>query len=139
MTRIPRPVQRRVREQADNRCGYCRSPQKYVWGVLEIEHIFPQAKGGSSDESNLWLACRLCNSFKGTQTYIADPITKQRVRLFNPRRQKWQKHFSWSADYLRIIGKTICGRATVEALQLNNPIALMVRRSWASVGWTPLE
>jgi hypothetical protein len=28
-------------------------------GTLEIEHIIPKALGGSGEEENLWLACRL--------------------------------------------------------------------------------
>jgi 5-methylcytosine-specific restriction endonuclease McrA len=43
----------KIREQAGDRCGYCRSLQKYVWGTLEIEHIVPKVKGGTSDEENL--------------------------------------------------------------------------------------
>ena len=31
---------------------------------LEIEHIIPLAKGGTDDESNLWLACPICNGHK---------------------------------------------------------------------------
>lgn len=58
----------RVRAAAKDRCGYCLSLQKYVLGILEIEHIIPKAAGGSDDEENLWLACRLCNSYKGKPT-----------------------------------------------------------------------
>jgi hypothetical protein len=36
-----------------------------------------------------------------------------------------------------ILGKTPCGRATIEALQLNNDTAVEVRREWVSVGWHP--
>jgi hypothetical protein len=32
-------VERRVREAAKNRCGYCLSPQHLVMARLEIEHI----------------------------------------------------------------------------------------------------
>jgi hypothetical protein len=35
---ISEEVKARVRQQAGNQCGYCRSLQKYVWGTLEIEH-----------------------------------------------------------------------------------------------------
>ena len=84
---IPDDVRARVRAQAGDRCGYCRSPQRYVLGVLEIEHIIPTARGGSDDEENLWLACRLCNGYKGTQTHGRDPVTGQWVRLFNPLQQ----------------------------------------------------
>ncbi|MBD2005524.1 MULTISPECIES: HNH endonuclease [Cyanophyceae] len=130
-------VRERVRAQAGDRCGYCRSLQKYVLGILEIDHLIPTAKGGTDDEDNLWLACRLCNSYKGTQTHGRDPVTGRRIRLFNPRHQKWSRHFTWSEDGTQIIGKTICGRATVVAFQLNNIIAVMVRREWVAAGWHP--
>jgi 5-methylcytosine-specific restriction endonuclease McrA len=59
--RIPKDVRDRVREQAGNRCGYCLCPQRLLYGPLEIEHIIPRADGGSDEEENLWLACRMCN------------------------------------------------------------------------------
>lgn len=105
--------------------------------VLEIEHIIPVAKGGSDDASNLWLACRLCNGHKATQTRAWDAVTRRRVALFNPRRQRWSRRFSWSDDGTRVIGRTACGRATVTALRLNDVIAVMVRREWVAAGWHP--
>jgi hypothetical protein len=113
------------------------SPQWLVLGLLEIEHIIPKAEGGSDDEDNLWQSCRLCNGFKGVQTQAFDPETGQRVPLFDPRRQHWSEHFAWSEDGTQIVGKTPCGRATVIALQLNNLIAVMVRRAWVAAGWHP--
>jgi 5-methylcytosine-specific restriction endonuclease McrA len=83
-SRIPDRVRERVRRDAGNRCGYCLSPQRLVLGTLEIEHIEPVGAGGSDAEGNLWVACRLCNNFKGVQTEAVDPETGQRVRLFNP-------------------------------------------------------
>lgn len=130
-------VRGRIRELAQNRCGYCQSPQQYVLGLLELDHIIPIAKGGTDAEDNLWLACRLCNGFKGAQTHARDPGTSRLVRLFNPRRQRWARHFLWSDDGTRIIGRTACGRATVVALQLNHVIAVMVRREWVAAGWHP--
>jgi hypothetical protein len=49
--------------------------------------------------------------------------------LFNPRRQLWKQHFSWSEDFLQIIGRTPTGRATVEALHLNRPELVNLRRA----------
>lgn len=134
---IPEEVRHRVRAAARDRCGYCLSPQRYVFGRLEIEHITPAAHGGSDDEDNLWLSCRLCNGYKGDQRDGLDPDTGHRVPLFNPRRQRWSEHFAWSADGTQVLGRTPCGRATVIALQLNNVIAVLVRREWVSVGWHP--
>lgn len=136
-SRISRAVRTRIRAEAGNRCGYCLSPQQYVLGQLEIEHIIPKAAGGTDDEENLWLACRLCNNYKATQTRATDPLAGRRAALFNPRRQRWSRHFAWSDDGSRIIGRTASGRATVVALQLNNVIAVLVRRQWVSVGWHP--
>jgi hypothetical protein len=126
-----------VRAAAENRCGYCLTHQAYVPWTLEIEHIVPRAKGGSDDEDNLWLACRSCNLFKSHQTHGADTITGRRVRLFNPRQQRWRRHFRWSQDGVFIIGRTATGRATVVALHLNNMVAVTVRRNWVAAGWHP--
>ena len=134
---ISEQVRARVRAQAQNRCGYCRSLEMYVLGILEIEHIIPKAIGGSDEEENLWLACSLCNNYKGTQTDAFDPVTQKHVKLFNPRTQQWSQNFAWSEDATEIVGLTACGRATVTALQLNNNIAVSVRRQWVSAGWHP--
>ena len=123
--------------QAKNRCGYCLAHQEYIPWILEIEHIIPKSKGGTDNEENLWLACHSCNLFKSDQTNRRDPLTGRRVRLFNPRRQQWKRHFGWSEDGTIIIGRTACGRATVIALNLNNMVAVTVRRNWVMAGWHP--
>lgn len=137
--RVSAAVRERVRQAADDRCGYCRSPQAYVLGRLEIDHIVPVAKGGSDDEDNLWLACRLCNSYKGVQTEGEDIPGSSIVTLYNPRTQVWSDHFRWDEEGIRIVGLTACGRATVNALRLNNVLAMTVRRAWARAGWHPPE
>ena len=136
--KIPAEVAQRVRESAQNRCGYCLSPQHLVMARLEIEHIIPLAHGGSDGETNLWLACPLCNRHKGDKTSALDPLTEDTVRLFNPRTQNWFEHFRWSDDGLHIIGLTSVGRATVVALHLSDdPDALVVRSHWVLAGWHP--
>ena len=135
--RISDALAARIRATAENRCGYCLTPQRYAMQVLEIEHITPRATGGTEDEDNLWLACRLCNNAKGVKTHGYDLLTGRRVRLFNPRKQKWPRHFLWSDDGVRLIGRTTSGRVTVEALNINNEIALAVRQNWVSAGWHP--
>jgi len=136
-THIPASVRESVRRSAGDRCGYCQSPQQLVLGRLEIDHIVPLAKGGSDEEDNLWLACRLCNNYKGTQVEAVDSMTGERPLLFNPRRQRWSDHFRWIEDGTQIEGMTPCGRATVAALQLNNVLAVSVRRGWVKAGWHP--
>ena len=130
-------VRARVIEQAGHRCGYCRAHQQHIYETLQIEHIEPRARGGSDDIENLWLACSLCNRHKSDKTRGYDPETGRWARLFNPRRQQWQRHFRWSADGTEIVGRTACGRATVDALNLNNDVAVLVRANWIKVGWHP--
>lgn len=136
-SRIPVEVRERVRHVAADRCGYCLSSQELVLGRLQLDHIIPIAKGGTDDEDNLWLACSLCNSYKGIQTTGVDPLTNAIVSLFNPRQQTWSGHFHWPEDGAQIDGLTPCGRATVIALQLNNVLAVTVRRGWIQAGWHP--
>src|SRR5687767_10685530 len=100
---VSKELRARIREQARDRCGYCLSQQRYVFGPLEIEHIIPEAIGGTDDEENLWLGCRMCNNYKSTQTHAIDPETGESAPLFNPRNQAWTEHFRWSEDGTRVI------------------------------------
>ncbi len=135
MSKISESLKKKIRRVAKNRCGYCLLPQSLNPVLLEIEHIFPTAKGGTNDEENLWLVCRLCNGYKATQTESLDKKTNETVRLFNPRTQNWNEHFKWEEEI--VIGKTPCGRATIQTLKLNNPIILPVRKKWILAGWFP--
>jgi HNH endonuclease len=135
---ISATVDLRVREAAQHRCGYCLSPQHLVMARLEIEHIVPLAKQGSNDESNLWLACPICNRYKGDRTMAIDPMTGTPAILFNPRTQVWAEHFCWRDGGLKIAGLTATGRATVAALRLSDdPDVLTVRSYWILAGWHP--
>lgn len=135
MSKISDTLKKKIRLAAKNRCGYCLLPQSLNPNWLEIEHILPTALGGTDDEENLWLACRLCNGYKGVKVEGFDKITKRRVKIFNPRTQNWAEHFEW--DFEKVVGKTACGRVTVEALKLNNEIILPIRKRWITVGWFP--
>jgi hypothetical protein len=137
-TRVPRRLRERVAATAGYRCGYCRTPESIAGFRLSIEHIIPTGRGGKTVEGNLWLACGACNGLKGMRVQARDPATGKRVRLWNPRRQKWPDHFSWSDDGTEIRGSTPCGRATVAALQMNRPELVAARSLWVQVGcWPP--
>lgn len=106
----------RLRQELGLRCGYCRTSSAITGERHTIEHLIPTARGGSSEEENLWISCRRCNGAKGTQVDAIDPESGQRVSLFNPRAQAWKEHFTWSSDGTLIVGLTPNGRATVAAL-----------------------
>lgn len=126
-----------VAEAARYRCGYCLSAQDVMGVKLHIEHILPLARGGQTIIDNLWLACPLCNAFKGTLVEAIDPSTNLNVSLYNPQTQNWREHFAWSDDGTLVIGQTPIGRATVLALRLNNDYLVPARRRWVAAGWHP--
>ena len=94
---------------------------------LHIDHLVPLTRGGTDDETNLWLACPICNGHKADKITETDPETGAVAPLFNPRAQAWSDYFHWAERGLHIIGYTAIGRATVVALQLDtDPDALVV-------------
>lgn len=134
---VPADLRRRVAQQAGRRCGYCSTSELVVGTPMDFEHLVPEAKGGLTEEENLWLSCSLCNSYKGSQTEHQDPLSGQVVKLFDPRRQIWNEHFEWFDHGTRILGLTAVGRATVAALRLNREPLVFARRKWVEAGWHP--
>ena len=110
-----------VARRANNLCEYCQSAEENTGQDFFIDHVMPESRGGSDSSENLAWSCFWCNSFKQARTAVRDSQSGRIVRLFNPRGDLWARHFRWSRDRLRIIGRTAIGRATVEALHLNRP------------------
>jgi 5-methylcytosine-specific restriction endonuclease McrA len=134
--RLPRALRRQIAQRARWRCEYCLSPAAFSTQPFEVDHIIPRTKGGPTSADNLALSCG-CNSYKGRRTHARDPRTGRAVPLFNPRRQRWQRHFTWNEGSLLIVGRTASGRATIEALQLNRPELVNLRRILRLIGEHP--
>ncbi|MFA0765761.1 MAG: hypothetical protein BDTLLHRC_000714 [Candidatus Fervidibacter sp.] len=134
--RLPVSLRRQVFERAKGRCEYCLSPAAYTMHPFEIDHIIPRSKGGATTLDNLALSCG-CHRFKAARVSGRDPRTGRKVRLFHPRKDRWERHFRWSEDGIRIIGKTSIGRATVAALRLNREELVRLRQLLVAVGEHP--
>jgi 5-methylcytosine-specific restriction endonuclease McrA len=119
---------RAVAERAGGRCEYCLSPAAFSPDPFAVEHIQPRAEGGPTHLSNLAYSCQGCNNSKYAHTAGFDPTTGERVPLYHPRQHRWAEHFTWSADFLEVVGYTPIGRATVAQLQLNRPGVVNLRR-----------
>jgi len=138
MTILPNAaVRATVARQARYRCSYCQSQEDVVGALFTLDHIVPQALGGSDELDNLCLACWDCNRIKQTHVTGIDPLTGERIPLFDPNRQQWAEHFAWSEDAQIVTGLTPTGRATVAQLQLNRPILVRARERWVRAGWHP--
>jgi len=134
---VPTALRQRIAEAARFRCGYCLTSRHIVGPLLEIDHITPQARGGTDDEDNLFLACPMCNSHKADRVEAVDPESGMTVPLFNPRVEQWNDHFEWTEEGTVIRGKTPKGRATVAMLNVNHPDIVSARRLWVIAGWHP--
>ncbi len=115
-----------VRHRAGNRCEYCRLPQESYDLSFHIEHIVASQHQQDDTQSNLALACDRCNLHKGTNLVTIDPVTGDRVELFNPRMDSWDEHFEFVGA--EIIGQTPTGRATARLLQMNSERRLLLRK-----------
>ena len=135
--RISAVLRQQVAEAFHFRCGYCQTSQRIIGPLLEIDHIIPEAQGGTSAEDNLCLACPMCNSHKADRIEAIDPDSPASVRLFNPRAQNWEDHFEWIETGTLIRGKSPIGRATIAALNMNHPDVVLARQLWVMAGWHP--
>jgi hypothetical protein len=131
MTKKPRvseQLRARVAARARERCEYCLSPARYATQRLSVEHASPRGKGGTNAFENLALSCQGCNNHKYNHVEAPDPVSGELVPLYNPRQHRWAEHFAWSADTLLMVGISPIGRATVDALFLNRPGVVNLRR-----------
>ncbi len=114
-----------VRQRAKNRCEYCGLHQDFEPLRFHIEHIVSRQHGGKDSLENLALACHHCNRHKGTNFSRLDPKTKKLSRLFHPRLDDWEEHFSTHDG--EIAGLTAMGRTTVHLLRMNDDGRLQLR------------
>src|SRR5437762_9917044 len=124
-----------VRRRARFRCEYCLLSEADAIVPFQVEHIIARQHGGLTILSNLAFACHHCNLYKGPNLTGIDPSTKKVVRLFNPRRMKWERHFRLVAT--EIMGRTPIGRATVAVLQMNHEDRIDLRRALIREGVFP--
>ncbi len=133
----PNSLRERVETRANRRCEYCHAPQDACGYRFHIEHIVPLILGGLDEEANFAMACATCNLAKSKRITAPDPLTQETVAVFHPRTQIWQKHFRWDIPQNTLVGLTPTGRATVNALDMNNELQQLARQLWFEVGLLP--
>lgn len=130
-------IEQQVEFRADSRCEYCRMHQSLQGATFHVEHVIPRSHGGQTVLENLAWACPGCNLRKSDRVLVEDPQTGRSVSLFSPRASAWNDHFRWNG--YEIAGITATGRATLHALDLNNPRRLRIRHAEELFGLFPVE
>lgn len=124
---MDKALEQAVRDRAGGLCEYCHAMQWSYPERFQIDHVIAKQHGGLDAENNLALCCLECNRRKGPNIASIDPVTRQIVRLFHPRQDRWSEHFIWNRSTL--VGMTSIGRATVALLDINRLPRLVVRES----------
>jgi hypothetical protein len=132
---VEKSLQEFVWSRANARCEYCQIQQAFDALPFEIDHIIAEQHQGESTEDNLALACYACNHHKGPNIAGLDPVTRQIVPLFNPRRHAWNDHFRWNGAVLE--GPTVTVRVTVQVLAVNRDYRVSLRRTLIQEGVFP--
>ncbi|MBI3462507.1 MAG: HNH endonuclease [Planctomycetes bacterium] len=127
-----------VRLRAAHRCEYCRlNEEDLPLFPFHVEHIIAKKHGGTDDPDNLAWSCHNCNLAKSSNLSGRDPDTGGVVVLFNPRRQRWKRHFHWIGP--KLLGRTACGRATIAVLNINAPHRIDLRNLLITADLFPPE
>jgi hypothetical protein len=136
MPRPDRALEAEVIRRGNGRCEYCHFPLAAAELPFHIDHIIAEKHKGPTTSANLAWGCFSCNMRKGPNIAGIDPLTGSLTRLFHPRTDNWDEHFSWDGDMLR--GLTAVGRTTIEVLGINDPDSVTVRRALREEGiFTP--
>ena len=130
------PLYSAVAARAGHRCEYCGAPEAVFNFPFEVEHIVPPRRGGVDDMENRALACRSCNVFKSDHIDALDSTTGQLVRLYQPRLDRWEDHFSVHESG-ELEARTAVGRATILQLRMNAAAQIEARKWWIQLAMYP--
>ncbi len=120
--------------RAERRCEYCRvHADEWDSFSFHVEHVYARKHGGSDDLQNLCLSCAECNWAKGSD--LSGLVEGKIAPLFHPRRQVRSRHFQWDGSILT--GKTLCAKATIFVLDINNSVRVEMRQILIDEGRFP--
>lgn len=132
---INNELRRQVVERASFICEYCLLHDNESHLGCEVDHIISLKHDGPTELENLAYACLRCNRHKGTDLGSINWQTRQLVRFFNPRSDRWSEHFQLNDP--EIVPLTEIGEATVRILGFNSPKRLQERALLIKVGLYP--
>jgi hypothetical protein len=131
------PRYAQVSARAVHRREYCRAPEVIFNFPFEVEHIIPLGRDGRDNDSNWALACHSCNLFKSDFVEGIDQESSALTRLFHPRQDIWDEHFSVLSELGTVVGRTPIGRVTVFRLHMNAIAQTRARQGWIRLGLFP--
>jgi hypothetical protein len=93
------------------------------------------SRGSRTEMMNVAWACLHCNAHKWAYSDGEDPVSGQRVALFNPRTQRWEEDLPLSEHgSFAIVESSTHGGTTVARLQMSHPNLASIRCLLAALG-----
>jgi hypothetical protein len=132
---IPPALRRLVADRAKRLCEYCLIHEEDTFLGCEVDHIISRKHGGQTEASNLAYACVFCNRYKGTDLGSLIVDSREIVRFFNPRFDRWYEHFG--LEGLEIVPRTEIGEVTGRILRFNVRERLLEREALGEIGLYP--
>lgn len=71
-------------------CKYCGKCLKDSLEELTLDHVIPRCRGGHSTKENLVVACKFCNSKKGSMGE-GQILSKKKQMMIEQRKKKEEK------------------------------------------------
>ncbi len=136
-----RGTYRNWKTQVANDCGgqciYCAIHESRFGGLanFHVEHHRPKSNPRFAHLkdviTNLYLACAICNWFKGND-WPNDPVNDHSVVGYpDPASTDYNDLFTIGADTYLVVGIFPASKYVTERLYLNRPQLILERRSWA--------
>ena len=116
-----------VAKRAENCCEYCKITEDISLYTFQIDHIISLKHGGKTVVENLAYSCFLCNNSKGSDVGTVFQPDMNFIRLFNPRIDIWDEHFTYEDCIFH--AKSLISEATIKVLKLND-IDRIIERSY---------
>jgi hypothetical protein len=137
VTYVSAELRRLVVSRAEGLCEYCLITEDDTFYGCEVDHIISEKHGGPTQEENLAYACVFCNQAKGSDAGSIHWESRQFVRFFNPRTDRWADHFVLTG--IQIEGITEIGAVTEKILAFNTGERLLERQTLQEIGRYPSD
>jgi hypothetical protein len=135
VTYISAELRRLIVTRAERLCEYCLVAEEDTFYGCEADHIISEKHGGPTQADNLAYACVFCNQGKASDVGSIHWESREFVRFFNPRTDRWSAHFVLTGSHIK--GVTAIGAVTERILGFNSGERLLERHTLQQMGRYP--
>lgn len=118
--------------EAKNQCVYCSIHEQSFGGErnFHVEHFKPKSRFTSlrNHYDNLFYACAICNTFKGSAWPGVVPSDFSRAGFIDPSKADYSSVFQIDGPTGQISAERLAGRYMLEHLHLNRTQLILERR-----------